>query len=66
LAAVGFAAVATFLGFTVVILIAVVVLVFLCRRLSFFTAMDFSDFAVVFEPICEACREFLSFVGLAT
>jgi hypothetical protein len=60
--AVGFAAIE---GFTVVILI-VVVVVALCRGLSFFTAMAFSDFAIVFEPICEAGREFLNSVGLAT
>jgi hypothetical protein len=41
-------------------------LAFLCRGLSFFTAMAFSDFAMVFEPIGEACREFLSSGGLAT
>src|SRR4030095_13147858 len=64
-AAVGFAAIAAFLGFTVVILVAVAVLA-LCRGLSFFftaasffTAIAFSDFAVVFELICEAGREFL-------
>jgi hypothetical protein len=70
-AAVGFAAIAAFLGFTVVMLIAVAVLA-LCRGLSFFTAvsffaaMAFSDFALVFELVCEAGREFLSSVGLAT
>src|SRR4030095_8464906 len=41
-------------------------LAFLYRGLSFFTAMAFSDFAMVFEPIGEACREFLSSGGLAT
>src|SRR5262245_47584809 len=69
-AAVGFAATATVLGFTVGILIAGVVLA-LCRAFSFFTAisffaaMAFSDFALVFEPVCDACCEFLSCVGLA-
>jgi len=60
-AAVGFAAIATFLGFTVVILIAVGF-----TAVSFFTAMAFSDFALVFDLICEAGGEFLSSVGLAT
>ena len=64
-AVVGFAAVATFSGFTVAIFVAVVLLA-LCRALSFFAAMAFSVFGLVFELIYGACREFLSSVGLAT
>jgi hypothetical protein len=76
-AAVGFAAIAAFLGFIVVMLIAVAVLalwrglsffaaVSFFTAVSFFAAMAFSDFALVFELVCEAGREFLSSVGLAT
>jgi hypothetical protein len=50
-AAVGFAAIATFLGFTVVILIAVGF-----TAVSFFTAMAFSDFAALGDLIEQQVR----------